>query len=64
MDVWVSYDQSPHREAIKTILGAKDLHTFLSEVEAGDLDNCLDLENLKKLIYLIILYVKMESKTA
>lgn len=64
MDVWVSYDQSPHREALQTILGAKDLHTFLSEVETEVLDNCLDLENLKKLVYLIILYVNMESKTA
>ena len=64
MDVWVSYDQSPHREAIKTILGEKDLHTFLAEVEAGVLDNKLGQENLKKLIYLIILYINMESKTA
>jgi len=62
MDVWVSHDQSPHREAIKTILGEKDLYTFLADVEAGVLDHSLDLIALKKLLYLIMLYVNMENK--
>jgi hypothetical protein len=62
MDVWASYSQSPHAEAIQTILGKTNLHTFLARAEGGVLDNCLDLPRLKQLIYLMIVYVNMEAK--
>ena len=64
MDVWMSYNQSPHKEALKTILGETDLHTFLAHVEGDVLDNCLDMPRLKQLIYLMILYVNMETKAS
>lgn len=62
MDVWASYNQSPHRQAIKTILKEKDLLCFLAEVKRSFLDNTLDLANLKKILFLIILYVNKEAK--
>lgn len=62
MELWASFRESAFKDAIRTIIREKDLISFLKEVRQPLLDDRLSPENLKKLIFLMILYVNKETK--
>jgi len=62
MDIWASFNQDAHRQVISDILKEKDMNSFLAEVKRHFLDATLSPENLKKMLFLIILYVNKGTK--
>lgn len=62
MDLWAGFREPGFRDVIKTILKEKELLPFFEEVKKQFCENSLPRENLKKMMFLIILYVNKEIK--
>jgi len=61
MDLWAGFREPVFRDIIHTILPETDLDHFLTQVKHPLLDNDLPAEQIKKLLFLIMLYVNMEA---
>lgn len=62
LDLWADSRDPDCREAISNILGETDLLRFIKSIKAPFLERRLSQEQLKQLIYLIILYVDRETR--
>jgi hypothetical protein len=61
MDLWASFREPAFKDIIRTILPDLDLDIFLTSVKMPLMSRTLSVENTKKLIFLIILYVGLET---
>ncbi|HKL00851.1 MAG TPA: hypothetical protein VJ943_11400 [Desulfotignum sp.] len=61
MDLWASFREPAFKDIIRTILPDLDLDVFLSRIKIPLMGRTLSVENTKKLIFLIILYVGLET---
>ena len=61
MDLWASFREPAFKDIIRTILPDLDLDIFLTQVKMPLMSRTLSVENTKKLIFLIILYVGLET---
>jgi hypothetical protein len=61
MDLWASFREPAFKDIIRTILPDLDLDIFLTQVKMPLMSRNLSVENTKKLIFLIILYVGLET---
>ncbi|MDZ7667539.1 MAG: hypothetical protein U5K27_19790 [Desulfotignum sp.] len=64
MDLWAGFREPVFRDIIGTILPDTDLDHFLKQVKGPLMANDLPLEPIKKLLFLIMLYVNMEAAHA
>lgn len=62
MELWANFREPAYKKAIKSIIKDQDLDKFLSEIKDHLKENSLSQKNLKKMIFLIILYVNKETK--
>jgi hypothetical protein len=61
MDLWAGFREPAFRDIINTILPDTDLDRFLKQVKGPLMAHDLPLEQIKKLLFLIMLYVNMEA---
>ncbi len=59
MDLWANFRDPSYKEAIKSILGEKDLLSFFEQAQKQFQANCIKLKDLKR----FILYVNQKNKT-
>ncbi len=62
MDLWASFREPGLKDVISTILPGQSLESFLHQVKTPLMDGTICVENTKKLIFLIMLYVNLESR--
>ncbi len=63
LELWAESRDPACREAIYNILDGEDLMNFITSVKTPFLEETMSMEQLKKLIHLIILYVDRETRT-
>jgi hypothetical protein len=61
MDLWAGFREPVFRDIIHTILPDTDMDHFLKQVKHPLMAHDLPAEQIKKLLFLIILYVNMEA---
>jgi hypothetical protein len=61
MDLWAGFREPVFRDIIHTILPDTDLDHFLTQVKHPLMAHDLPVEQIKKLLFLIMLYVNMEA---
>jgi hypothetical protein len=61
MDLWAGFREPVFRDIIHTILPDTDLDHFLTQVKQPLMAHDLPVEQIKKLLFLIMLYVNMEA---
>jgi len=61
MDLWAGFREPVFKDIIGTILPDTNLDHFLKQVKDPLMAHDLPLEPIKKLLFLIILYVNMEA---
>jgi hypothetical protein len=62
MDLWASFREPDLKDVICTILPGRSLGSFLTRVKNPLMDGTICVETIKKLIFLIMLYVNLESR--
>jgi hypothetical protein len=62
MDLWASFREPDLKDIIRTILPDQNLDSFLKQVKTPLMDGTISLENIRKLIFLIILYMDLERR--
>ena len=62
LELWAGYRDSSYNQALHTVLKDMDLTRFLKTARTRFTEGRLEQSDLKKLIYLIILYVRKKKK--